>query len=241
LLYRIVHSRHRWRPAISSTASIASQIEDFKINVASKAPPEIGGVFSAEQSRLAETTDTSGFAKVGERVAEFELPAAAGGMASLTDLLSEGPAVIVFYRGAWCPYCNIALATYNRELVPELTRRGIAFAAISPQLPDGSLTMKEKHDLAFPVLSDVGNVIASKLGIVFASAPEVVETRLKLDVDLTAVNGQEVETLPMPTVLLVDTDRTIRFIDVQPNYTERTEAADILAAADALIADRSPA
>jgi len=217
---------------MSSMTSIAGQADEFKSNLASQAPAEIIDVFDAEQVFLAESTDTSRFVKVGERLGEFELPSATGDTVSLARLVADGPAVIVFYRGEWCPYCNITLATYGRELAPELERRGVSLAAVSPQVPDGSLTMKERHDLAFHVLSDPNNDVASRLGIVFSPADDVLEAGLKFGNDLAAANGQDAVTLPMPTVLVVDTDRTIRFVDVHPDYTERTEVGEILAAVD---------
>ena len=200
---------------MSSMTSIAGQADEFKSNLASQAPAEIIDVFDAEQVFLAESTDTSRFVKVGERLGEFELPSATGDTVSLARLVADGPAVIVFYRGEWCPYCNITLATYGRELAPELERRGVSLAAVSPQ-----------------VLSDPNNDVASRLGIVFSPADDVLEAGLKFGNDLAAANGQDAVTLPMPTVLVVDTDRTIRFVDVHPDYTERTEVGEILAAVD---------
>ena len=142
------------------------------------------------------------------------------------------PAVVVLYRGAWCPYCNLTLRAYQEQLVPELDRRGIALIAVSPQKPDGSLTMQETHALTYAVLSDPGNHLAAALGVLTAPTPEVVAAQAALGLDLTALNADGTRGLPMPTVALVDRDGTLRWIDVHPDYSTRTEPDDVLRAAD---------
>src|SRR6202035_5668912 len=109
---------------------------------------------------------------------------ATGTATTLSDALGEGRSVLVFYRGAWCPYCNITLRTYQSELLPELTRRGVALVAISPQRPDGSLTMQEKNDLTFTVLSDPGNQVARAAGVLSAPSSQVRAAQLQLGLDL---------------------------------------------------------
>ena len=106
--------------------------------------------------------------------------------------------------------------------------------AISPQSPDQSLSTAEKAELEFTVLSDPGNRVAERVGIVFQQADEVLEAQRALGLDLAQVNAEGSTRLPRPTVLIVDTDRTVRFVDVQPDYTARTEVADILTALSGL-------
>jgi peroxiredoxin len=144
------------------------------------------------------------------------------------------PAVVVFYRGAWCPFCNFALRTYQQDVLPELTSRGIALVAISPQKPDGSLTMRETHELTYEVVSDPGNQIAGQLGILTEPTAPARGAQAALGIDVAAANSDGTAVLPMPTVVLVDAAGTIRWIDVHPNYATRTEATEILAALDTL-------
>jgi peroxiredoxin len=157
-----------------------------------------------------------------------------GASTSLTRLRVGKPAVVVFYRGAWCPYCNIALRTYQIELVPALTERGFELIAVSPQKPDGSLTSAQSNELTFTVASDPGNEIAAAVGIMSDPSPDSVAAQIKLGLDLAEVNADGERTLPMPTVIVVDAAGVIRWIDVHPNYTSRSEVADILAAVDAV-------
>jgi len=164
---------------------------------------------------------------------DFELPDAAGRKIKLSTLLKDGPVVVIWYRGAWCPFCNIALRTYQAELVPALAERGFELIAISPQKPDGSLTSAESNELTYSVASDPGNHIATALGILTEPSPDSVAAQVTLGVDLTEVNADGGKTLPMPTVVVVDAAGIIRWIDVHPNYTTRSEVSDILAAVDA--------
>jgi peroxiredoxin len=125
----------------------------------------------------------------------------------------------VFYRGVWCPYCNIALSAYQADLLPQ---RGFRLVAISPRKPDGSLTMAQKHDLAFPVVSDPGNVTARRLGILTRPSPEARAAQLQLRLDLTRVNADGTVALPMPAAVILDAGRTIRWIDVHPDRSNRS-------------------
>ena len=123
-------------------------------------------VFEREQSTLAHLGEPAGALPVGSTLPDVELIGPDGVPTTLGEATGGRPAVVVFYRGAWCPYCNIALNNYQALLLPALSDREVRLIAVSPQRPDGSLTMKQKHDLAFAVLSDPGNVLAQVMGIV---------------------------------------------------------------------------
>jgi peroxiredoxin len=144
------------------------------------------------------------------------------------------PAVIVFYRGGWCPFCNIALRTYQEVLLPELQRREVALVAVSPQKPDGSLTMQQKHHLTFSVLSDPGLRLADQVGVVMDLSEVARQTIIDAGLNFAATNVGGSPALPMPTVMIVDADHVMRWIEVNPDWTERSEPAEIVAALDAL-------
>jgi peroxiredoxin len=143
-------------------------------------------------------------------------------------------AVLVLYRGAWCPYCNLALRTYQRELAPVLERSGVALIAISPQRPDGSLSMQEKNELTFAVLSDPGNQVATALGVLTEADHDTTSTLRAGGPDLRELNGDGPEALPMPTVVVVNSAGVITWVDVHADYTTRSEVGDIVAAVTAL-------
>jgi peroxiredoxin len=190
--------------------------------------------FAREQAGLAHAQVPEGVAEVGTRLPDAELLAVDGSPLSLAEALGDGLSVLVLYRGAWCPYCNLALRTYQSELLPGLRERGVELVALSPQKPDGSLTMKEKHDLEFAVLSDPGLAVARAIGVVTQPTEEALAAQIDLGLDLGEANADGTVAVPMPTVAIVDDGLTIRWIDVHPDYTTRSEPEEILAALDRL-------
>ncbi|MFD8261661.1 peroxiredoxin-like family protein [Streptomyces griseoluteus] len=212
--------------------SIADQVSKLNTDMAGQAPAEVLAAFEAEQAELNTAGVPATAATPGTQLPDVELISAEGTPVSLHTATNGSPAVIVFYRGGWCPYCNIALKTYQDQLLPKLAERGVALLAVSPQKPDGSLTTQQKHELAFPVLSDPGNVLAGVLGILTAPNAEAREAQAKLGLDLTTENADGTHTLPMPTVAVTDADHILRWIDIHPDYTTRSEPAAILAALD---------
>jgi peroxiredoxin len=212
------------------SVSIREQSEQMKAAAAERLPAEVVQVFDQSIQNLVDQGIPLDAVSVGDKLASFTLSDALGTPIALDQLIESGPAVIVFYRGGWCPYCNLALRTYQRELVPELPAFGARLVAISPQTPDQSLSTVEKAELDFTVLSDPGNRVAKSIGIVFQQADDVLEAQRKLGLDLAAVNAEGSTELPRPTVLIIDRDRVVQFVDVQSDYTARTEVVDILAA-----------
>lgn len=212
--------------------SIAQQSDELVANFAAHAPQEVTGVFARQRAELDAAGVPKGVIAVGDSVPDVTLLDAHGAQTSLYAAMGEQPAVLVFYRGAWCPYCNIALRTYQERLVPALPSRQVTLIAVSPQKPDGSLSVVEKNELAFPVLSDPGNVLAGVLGIVFTPSEESVAAQRKLGLELTDENADGTVDLPMPTTAIIDTDHVVRWIDVRPDFGYRTEVPEILAALD---------
>ena len=206
----------------------------MRAKVAAQPPNEVLDIFEREQSTLATFGQPDGVLPVGSTLPDVELIGPDGVPTTLGEAAGGRPAVVVFYRGAWCPYCNITLSNYQTLLLPALSDRAVRLIAVSPQGPDGSLTMQQKHDLAFAVLSDPGNVLARLIGIVTAPSQEVRAAQLRLGLDLTQINADATTALPWPTTAILDAGRTLRWIDVHPDYSTRTEADDIITALDAL-------
>ena len=144
-------------------------------------------------------------------------------------------AVVVFYRGSWCPFCNTVLHAYQEQLLPGLQERGVALVAISPEKPDGSLTVVEKHGLEYAVLSDPGNAIASALGILNHPSDEALQMQRSHGVDLTEVNADATTTIVHPAAAIVDAAGVLRWVDVHEDHRVRTDADAILAALDDVI------
>jgi peroxiredoxin len=215
---------------VSFTFTIAEQVADHHRSSAGQLPAGTAEAFASEQRDLAAVSEPPGAAQPGAKLPDGQLLDVTGQPTSLAEALAGKPAVIVFYRGGWCPYCNIALRTYQAQLVPALDERGISLIAISPQTPDGSLSTKETKELSFTVLSDPGNQVARQLGILTAPSDGARAAQLQLGLDLTKVNADGTTGLPMPTVIIADAAGTIRWIDVHRDYTTRTEPGQILQA-----------
>ena len=212
------------------TMTIAEQVADHHRASAGQLPVDVADAFAAERRELAAADRPAAKAEPGYRMPDGNLLDVAGQPTTLAAALSSRPGVIVFYRGGWCPYCNIALRAYQTQLVPALAEQGIPLIAISPQSPDGSLSTQETKELTFTVLSDPGNQIAGQLGILTAPSDGARAAQLQLGLDLTKVNADGTTTLPMPTVIIVDSAGIVRWIDVHADYTTRTEPDQVLRA-----------
>ena len=212
------------------TMTIAEQVAEHHRASAGQLPVDVADAFAAEQRGLSAADRPATKAAAGDRMPDGDLLDVAGQPTTLAATLRSSPAAIVFYRGGWCPYCNIALRAYQAQLVPALAEQGIPLVAISPQTPDGSLSTRETKELTFTVLSDPGNQIAGQLGILTAPSDGARAAQLQLGLDLTKVNADGTTTLPMPTVIIVDSTGVIRWIDVHADYTTRTEPDQVLQA-----------
>ena len=210
--------------------TIQEQSDQLQAASAGRIPAEVLEIFARDRAVLGERGKPADAVAAGDLLQDFTLPDATGKHVSLSELVADGPAVLVFYRGGWCPFCNLALHQYQAELVPQLSRWGARMGAISPQTPDESLSAAEKHALQFPVLSDAGARIARQLGVTFQPAEDVLEAQRALGLDIRKTNAEGATELPMPTVIVVDRDRVVRFADVHPDYTSRTEVQAIISA-----------
>ena len=217
-----------------STPTIADQVTTFNEGFTAQIGPELSAVFDEEQKALTEAGVPDDAVAVGDQLVDATLLTVAGDEVSLAEVVGEGAAVLVFYRGAWCPYCNLTLKTYQQELLPTLRDRGVALVAISPQTPEGSDLATSNGSLEFPVLSDPGNVLSSALGIVTEPTADARSAHTQLGFDVADSNADETGDIPFPTVLVVDGDGRVVFADVHVDYTTRTEVADVVAALDQL-------
>jgi peroxiredoxin len=173
--------------------------------------------------------------EVGATAPLFVLPDAHGGEILLAELLAEGPVVLTFYRGGWCPYCNLELRAYA-ERMAAFDAAGVRLVAISPQTPDATLTQVERDELPFVVLSDVGNGVAASFGIVHVVPAELEAVYDASGHDVAGANGQErgAVTLPLPATFVLDRSGIVRFAAVSADYKDRADPDEVLAVASAL-------
>jgi peroxiredoxin len=167
--------------------------------------------------------------KVGDKAPSFTLEDPEGNTISSAALLTEGPLVVSFYRGVWCPYCNMDLQALEGAR-PEFERLGAKLVAISPQTPVNSRKSVRQNELNFPILSDTNNEVASAFGLKFALPDYLVELYKSLKNELPVFNGDPSWTLPMPGRFVIAPDRTIVYAEVNPDYTLRPEPEAMLPA-----------
>lgn len=167
--------------------------------------------------------------KEGATATDFSLPNVKGEATQLSQLLEQGPVVINFYRGGWCPFCNLEFKSLH-DILPQIKQLDATLIGISPELPDNSINTVEKHHLQFEVLSDIGNKIADQYGLVM-KVPEVIRPLyLEWGLDLPNFNGEDTWELPIPATYIINTDGKVISAYVNKNYTERMEPDDIIKA-----------
>jgi peroxiredoxin len=168
-------------------------------------------------------------AQVGTKAPDFTLPDAVGNDVSLREQVAKGPVVLSFYRGAWCPFCNLELRAYQQAL-PQIRELGATLLAISPQVPDHSLSLVERHRLEFAVLSDVGSTVARSYGLAFRIPDYLADLYERGGHRLSDFNGTDDNLLPIPATFVLDTDGIITFRAGEPNYTRRPSIEAVLQA-----------
>jgi peroxiredoxin len=215
--------------------SLNTELSTFFQSRREQIPPAVREIMDRAARELADSGQADRALDAGAQAPRFSLPTATGHIVSLDDLLVRGPVVLTFYRGAWCPYCNLQLRALQR-IHGELTARGARLVAVSPQIPDESLSLSDKHQLAFDVVSDVGSDLAKQYGLAFDLPEDLAAVYDSRGFDLPRVNGGHPRTLPIPATYVIDRRGGIRWAFVDSDYTVRAEPADILAALDSVMA-----
>jgi peroxiredoxin len=168
--------------------------------------------------------------KVGQSVPNFELPNAKGDLVSFFELLEKGPLVVTFYRGSWCPYCNLQLRALQARL-DDIQALGAELIAITPQVPDGSLSNDEMSEMDFVVLSDQDAKLAAEFGVAW-QVPEFMLEHMKVDrqLDLESINNGNATILPIPATFVIGRDGVVAWRYVDVDYRTRSEPNDIIEA-----------
>lgn len=208
---------------------LQQQLDAFKAEFARTAPAGRPALYEGKIEELRASFALERAIRTGDQAPDFTLPDPRGKDVSLGAILEVGPAVVTFYRGGWCPYCNIQLRAYQAVL-PEMTAHGARLVAISPQLPDGSLSTAEANKLTFDVLSDLGNNIARKFGLAW-SLPEELRAALRSNNKaLPGINGDDSWELPVPATYVVARHGRVALAAIDVDYRNRLEPEAILTA-----------
>ena len=170
---------------------------------------------------------------IGDTIPNFTLPNAKGENVTISEYLNKGPLVLSFYRGGWCPFCNLEFKALT-DALPKIQSLGANLVGISPETPDVAQQTVSKHNLPFEVLSDVGNEVIKSFGLVNEVFEEMRPLYLEWGLDIPAANGDDSWEIPIPATYVIDTQGVIRAAYVNKDYTQRMEPADIIAALERL-------
>jgi len=206
--------------------SLQEQLKAKYEEIKKYAPNEVA-IFDADTESFISSGDAPQGLQVGDQLASFELPNQLGQTISLDELQGDSNIVISFYRGGWCPYCNIELCVLQQAL-PGFKSHGARLIAISPQLPDESMSTAEKNELSFPVLSDAGNKVAREFGLVFTLSEQLRPLYESFNIDLPATNGDKSFELPIPATFIIDSDGVVKGAFVNADYKQRMDPSDII-------------
>jgi peroxiredoxin len=209
-------------------SQLAGRIAALNADLAKQAPEALRAL-TAEMESVVRTRAGSSALKVGDPAPDFTLPDATRRSISLASLRAAGPVVVTFYRGQWCPYCDLQLRAYQ-EVLPRIRALGAALVAISPQTPDESLSTAEKRKLEFHVLSDAGNRVARSWGLVWKVGPSLDSLHKAFGIDLAMSNGDTSNELPVPATFVVEPSGWIAFAHHNPNWGVRLEPAALISA-----------
>jgi peroxiredoxin len=214
---------------MNSLPSLQQQLDEITASI----PEAIGTRIDTGVSEIDESGVAPGLA-VGDTAPNFTLPDALGQPITLADLLLQGPVVATFYRGEWCPYCNVQLRGLEAAL-PRLRELGATLVAVSPQAADHSLSLTEKHELTFPVLSDLDQEVIRAYRVQFTLAGDLEDLQVNVfQNDPATQNADRTRSLPVPATFVIDRDGIVRAAFVSADWRYRPEPADIIAALEAL-------
>jgi peroxiredoxin len=208
--------------------TLSEQLEEYRTGWMQRVPAERRAMMERHIAHLAETGFGRRGKQIGDRAPEIILPDAHGMTFDIANLLAKGPVVVIFYRGGWCPYCNLELKAYQ-SLLSRFAAAGASLVAISPEKPDDTVSTVEKDALTFPVLSDVGQSVGKTFGIVYAFTDELRAVYDGFKLDIPAKNGTPDDwSLPLSATYVIGPDGVILFADTSVDYRYRTDPLDVL-------------
>ena len=215
--------------SVSFAQTLESQLQDRQKASGAKSDADTKTAYAAGIQAVRDSGVTEKAVQVGQKAPDFELNNAKGETVKLSTLLASGPVVLTWYRGGWCPYCNITLAALQKAL-PDIQATGAQLVALTPELPDKSLTTAEKNGLKFQVLTDLNNETAKRYNVAFELTPDVA-VRYKKHFDLLDYNGEKAgdTTLPLAATYIIDRDGVVRYAFLDADYRKRAEPSKIVA------------
>lgn len=209
--------------------SLTEQLAAYAQQSATRIPEPAQKIMREAITKLENSKISSKAYKKGQQLPAISLPNAQGNIVNLQEVLQENKVVIAFYRGGWCPYCNLELKALQEKL-PEIEAKGAKLIAITPESPDNSITTKDKNALSFEILTDANNEVARALGLVYQLPENLVSLYEQFGIDLKQSQGAPSNELPIAATYIVNQDGTIAYDFIEEDYKLRAEPSEILEA-----------
>lgn len=207
--------------------NLKQQIDELNDNLAKQFPPEILNAFSQSIEELKALGIEESSIGIGECFPDFSLINTKNEIVGLKELLKKGPVIAAFFRGNWCPYCNLELKALQDNL-SEITAANSTLIAISPQNAVHNEELKSNHQLGFELLMDNNNQLAKQVGISFGLQDAIIPVYDSLGIRLADYNGNDHNELPVPAVFVIDKDGRITYKFVDTNYMNRINILQLI-------------
>ena len=210
------------------TETLSDQLAAYRAGWRDRVPTDRQAQMDRHVAHLAASGIDRSAKQIGDRAPAIRLLDQHGAMFDVATLLAKGPVVVTFYRGGWCPFCNLELKAYQAVL-PRILAAGASLVAISPEKPDDTVSTAEKNALTFPVLSDIGNATGKAFGVVYTFTDEVRQVYDGFKLDIPGRNGTPDDwSLPLSATYVIGADGVMLFADTRVDYRERTDPLDVL-------------
>ena len=209
--------------------SLKEQLAEYRAGWYHRVPAERQAIMQRHIDQLRSGAIARTMLKAGDHAPTIVLESAKGATVDVGTLLKKAPVIVTFYRGGWCPYCNLELKAYQ-DILPEIVAAGASLVAISPEKPDDTVSTAEKNALTFEVLSDVGQKVGRAFGLVYEFTEELKSAYRGFNLDIPARNGTPGEwALPVSATYIIGRDGSIIYAYTDVDYRDRADPRDVLA------------
>ena len=213
--------------SVTTPTNLKAALDDKKAAFTATASEDVKTAYADGIRSVTERGILARAKQLGDAAPDFALTNAKGDTVRLSDYLKQGPVILTWYRGGWCPYCNLTLNALQQAL-PSFKAAEANLIALTPELPDKSLSTADKNALEFEVLSDIGNKVAREYGIVF-KLTDAVAKMYEEKFGMSKYNGDDSNELPLAATYIINSEGKIIYAFLDADYRNRAEPSAITA------------